>query len=82
MKLFVKNIDRSINEAQLEFLFSKFGEVVNTKIIYDRITWESRGFGFLEMKNKEDALKALQELNGKEVKGRILVVEEYAEKKK
>lgn len=82
MKLFVKNIERSINEAQLEFLFARFGEVVNSKIIYDRITWESRGFAFIEMKNKDDALKAMQEINGKEVKGQELVVEEYIEKRK
>ena len=68
MKLFVKNIERSVNEAQLEFVFAQFGEVVNTKIIYDRITWESRGFGIVEMKNKTDALKALQDVNGKEIK--------------
>ncbi len=82
MKLFVKNIEHSVNEAQLEFVFAQFGEVVNTKIIYDRITWESRGFGIVEMKNKTDALKALQDVNGKEIKGKALLVEEYLERKK
>ena len=82
MKLFVKNIEPSINEVQLEFLFSQHGEVVNTKIIYDRITWESRGFGIVEMKNKADAMKAIENINGKEFKGKALLVEEYVEKRK
>lgn len=82
MKLFVKNIEPSINEAQLEYLFVQFGEVVETKIIYDRITWESRGFGFVEMKNKNDAMKAIINLDGKEVKGKPLKVEEFTDKRK
>ena len=82
MKLFIKNLDRDINELQLEGLFSKFGEVLSTKIIYDTITWESKGFAFLEMAKKEDALKAIETLNGKEVKGRELVVQEAVDKKR
>lgn len=82
MKLFVKNIEPSINEAQLEYLFIPFGEVLKTKIIYDRITWESRGFGFVEMKEKNAALKAILALDGKEIKGKSLVVEEFIDKKK
>ena len=82
MKLFVKNIEPSINEAQLEYLFAPFGEVVQTKIIYDRITWESRGFGFVEMKEKNEAMKALLELDGKELKGKPLKIEEFVDKKK
>ena len=82
MNLFVKNLDRDINEAQLENLFSRFGEVVSTKIIYDKITWESKGFAFLEMANKTDAYKAIDALNGKEIKGRILTVEIAVEKRK
>jgi len=82
LKLFIKNIDGSINEAQLEFLFSKFGEVSNTKIVYDRITWESKGFAFLEMENDEDAKKAIEALNGKELKGKALIVQEAEERRK
>ena len=82
MKLFVKNIEPSINEAQLEYLFAPFGEVVQTKIIYDRITWESRGFGFVEMKEKNEAMKALLELDGKELKGKPLKIEEFVDKRK
>jgi RNA recognition motif-containing protein len=82
VKLFIKNIEPSINEAQLEFLFSKFGEVSNTKIVYDRITWESKGFAFLEMVNDEEAKKAIEALNGKELKGKALIVQEAEERKK
>jgi RNA recognition motif-containing protein len=82
MKLFVKNIERSINEAQLESLFAKFGEVVSVKIIYDTITWESKGFGFIEMAKKAEALKAIESLNGQTLKGRELIVQEAEERRR
>lgn len=82
MKLFVKNIEESINEIQLEALFAPFGEVISTKIIYDTITWESKGFAFLEMLKKENALNAIEALNGKEVKGLELIVQEAVDKKR
>lgn len=81
MKLFVKNIESSINEAMLEFLFAKFGTVEDTKIIYDRITWESKGYGFVDMPDKEEALKAIEVLNGKEIKGKALQVQEAEERR-
>jgi RNA recognition motif-containing protein len=82
MKLFVKNLDHDINEAQLEGLFAQYGEVVETKIIYDTITWESKGFAFIEMAKKPDALKAIEALNGKEIKGRALIVQEAVDKRR
>jgi RNA recognition motif-containing protein len=82
MKLFVKNLDRDINEMQLEGLFAQFGKVVSTKIVYDKITWESKGFAFMEMAKKEDALKAIEALNGKEVRGRELIVQEADDRRK
>lgn len=81
MKLFVKNIERSINELVLESIFAPFGEIVSTKIVYDRITWESRGFGFIEFEKKADALKAIEALNGKELKGKALDISEAIEKR-
>ena len=80
MKLFIKNIDRDINELELESLFAPFGEVISTKIVYDKITWESKGFAFLEMAKKTEAYKAIDALNGKEIKGRPLSVEIAVEK--
>jgi len=82
MKLFVKNIEGSINEAQLESLFAKFGEVVSVKIIYDTITWESKGFGFIEMAKKAEALKVIESLNGQPLKGRELIVQEAEERRR
>ncbi|MDQ3048020.1 MAG: RNA-binding protein [Bacteroidota bacterium] len=82
MKLFIKNLDRDINEMQLEGLFAQFGKVVSTKIVYDTITWESKGFAFMEMLKKDDALKAIEALNGKEIKGRELIVQEAVDKKR
>lgn len=82
MKLFVKNIDREINESQLEGLFAQIGEVVSTKIIYDTITWQSKGFAFVEMAKKEDALKAIEKLNGQSLKGRELIVQEAEERRR
>ncbi len=80
MKLFVKNIEPSVNEVLLEAIFKQFGEVLDTKIVYDRITWESKGFGFVEYKKKEDALKAIEALNGKELVGKKLIVSEAVDK--
>ncbi|MCE9539097.1 MAG: RNA-binding protein [Bacteroidetes bacterium] len=82
MKLFIKNIEKDINEMQLEKLFVQFGEVLSTKIVYDTITWESKGFGFLEMAKKEDGQKAIEALNGKLVKGLELIVQEAEERRR
>lgn len=81
MKLFVKNIHPDINEVALESLFAVYGEILSTKIIYDRADWSSRGFGFVEFSKKVDALKAIEALNGKEIRGKALEVKEAVEKK-
>ena len=73
MKLFVKNIEGSVNEVLLE--------IVDTKIVYDKITWESKGFGFVTFKKKEDAEKAMVGLDGKELVGKKIIVIEAVEKK-
>ena len=83
--IFVKghiiNIEPSVNEVLLESIFKQYGDVKETKIIYDKITWESRGFGFVEFTKKEDAIKAIEGLNGKELIGKKLSVEEAVEKR-
>ncbi len=81
MKLFIKNIDATVNEVLLESIFKQYGDVKDTKIIYDKITWESRGFGFVEFEKKEDAFKAIEGLNGKELVGKKLSVEVAVEKR-
>lgn len=80
MKLFVKNISDEVNEMLLESIFRQFGDIVSTKIVYDRITWESKGFGFVEYEKKDDALKAIEALNGRELVGKKLIVTEAVDK--
>lgn len=63
LNIFVKNLSPRTNEAILEMMFSNYGEVDSVKIIYDRITRESRCFGFIEMPNDDEALKAIAGLN-------------------
>ncbi|MEY4594951.1 MAG: hypothetical protein RIQ47_1361 [Bacteroidota bacterium] len=81
MKLFVKNIADDVNEMLLESIFRQYGDVVSTKIVYDRITWESKGFGFVEFSKKEEAVKAIEGLNGRELVGKKLIVSEAVEKR-
>ncbi len=75
-KLYVGNLsfDTSVND--LETLFGEIGSVQSTNIIEDRDTGRSRGFGFVEMSSKDEAQNAISTLNGKEVDGRELTVNE------
>jgi RNA recognition motif-containing protein len=81
MKLFVKNIHPDVNEVELEGVFAVHGEILSSKIIYDRADWSSKGFGFVEFEKKTDAEKAIVALNGKELRGKALEVKEAVEKK-
>jgi len=80
MNIYVSNISFHTNEDDLRNLFAKFGEVTSAKIIMDRETNESRGFGFVEMQSAEEGNKAIEELNGKEIEGRALSVSVAREK--
>ena len=74
MKLYVGNLPWSVDNSQLEELFSEFGSVISANVITDRDSKRSRGFGFVEMESgAEDAIQAL---NDSEVDGRKLVVNE------
>lgn len=64
MNIFVSNISRSATNFQLNKLFSEYGDVISAKIVIDKITEESRGFGFVEMKELSAAQKAIDSLNG------------------
>lgn len=75
-KLFVGSLAYSATEEQLNELFSSVGTVESAKIITDRETNRSKGFGFVEMSTDEEAQKAIKELNGKELEGRPIVVNE------
>jgi len=67
MNLYIANLDYSINDDFLMEIFSAFGEVTSAKVITDKYTGRSKGFGFVEMTNNEDAQKAIDELNGSSV---------------
>jgi RNA recognition motif-containing protein len=74
MNLFITNISRTVNEDALKALFSEFGEVSSVKIVNDKFTGESKGFGFIEMLNDGQALDAIKKLNNANFFGRNLVV--------
>ncbi len=74
MKLYVGNLDYNLDESQLQRYFEQYGEVASVKIITDKETGESKGFGFVEMADKEGGKKALERMNGSEVNGRRIKV--------
>ncbi len=75
-KLFVGSLPWSVNDAQLEEAFQKHGTVVSAKVIMDRATGRSRGFGFVEMSEPAEAKSAITALNNSELKGRKIIVNE------
>lgn len=74
MNIFVGSLPFSIDEADLRESFEAYGTVNSVKIITDKFTQRSKGFGFVEMENDAEAEKAIQELNGASVEGRTIVV--------
>jgi RNA recognition motif-containing protein len=75
-KLFIGNIEWGATEEDLKELFGQHGEVEEAIIIKDKMSGRSKGFGFITFANEEDADKAMEELNGHELNGRALVVNE------
>jgi RNA recognition motif-containing protein len=75
-KLFVGSLSYSVNDDQLQQAFQAVGTVVSAKVIMDRETGRSKGFGFVEMGSEEEAQKAVATMNGKEIEGRAVVVSE------
>lgn len=73
-RLFVGGLPWSVNDSQLQDLFSKAGTVVSAKVITDRDTGRSKGFGFVEMQSDEEAQKAIDMLNETEIEGRKIAV--------
>ncbi len=76
MNIYVGNLLRNLSEAELKQAFEAYGTVQTASIIKDKITGDSRGFGFVEMPNREEAMKAIASLNGHDLKGRALTVNE------
>ncbi len=76
MNIYVGNLSSETTEDELRQAFEAFGQVESVNLIKDRFTGESRGFGFVEMPSKDEAQKAIDEMNGTDLKGRTLNVNE------
>ena len=76
MNIYVGNLSYGMSEDELRDAFGAFGEVSSVKILMDRETGRSRGFGFVEMPNKSEAEAAIAQLNGKDLGGRALRINE------
>lgn len=74
--LFVGNLPYAMDNDKLAQLFAAAGTVVSAKVISDKYSGRSRGFGFVEMASEEESKKAIEMFNGKDVEGRALVVNE------
>jgi len=74
MNIFVAKLSSRVNEVMLESLFARFGKVESARIVYDRITGESKKYGFVAMPNEEEAERAIEALNEYEWEGKQIVV--------
>ncbi len=72
--IYVGNLDYGVSSEDLQELFEEFGSVASAKVIIDRDTKRSKGFGFVEMENEDEAQEAIEELDGAEYEGRTLKV--------
>ena len=75
-KLYVGNLDFSVTDSSLQEMFAPFGTVDSAKIIMDRDSGRSKGFGFVEMSTDKEAQEAISKLNGSQVEGRAITVNE------
>ncbi len=75
MDLYVSNLSSSVNDSELKSLFAEYGPIISAKIIVDKTTGRSRGFGFVTM-TKENAVKAMNGLNGKYKDGKSMSITE------
>lgn len=76
MNIYIGNLSQQVEEDDLRAAFAAFGEVQSVNIIKDKFSGASRGFGFVEMENKAEAEAAIQELNGSDLKGTRIIVNE------
>jgi RNA recognition motif-containing protein len=81
MNIFCGSLPFSLKEDELRGFFEEYGEVSSVKIITDKFSGRSKGFGFVEMPAEEEARKAISELNGAEVDGRTIVVNESEDRR-
>ena len=76
MNIYVGNLGFDVNESVLREAFEQFGQVAEVRLIMDKYTGKTKGFGFIEMPEKEEAEKAIAEMNEKDFEGRIIKVSE------
>ncbi|CAG0941333.1 hypothetical protein BROC_01401 [Candidatus Brocadiaceae bacterium] len=76
MNIYCGNLPKDLNDNELSDLFTEFGAIKSAKVIKDMFSGESKGFGFVEMNDAAESQKAIDALNGREVKGRRIVVNE------
>ena len=76
MNIFVAKLSFAVNDEDLNELFAEYGEVTSARVIIDKMTGKSKGFGFVEMTDDEAAKKAITELDGCEYDGRVIAVSE------
>lgn len=76
MNIYFGNLSYKVRENDLQGILAEYGEITSCKIIKDRETGRSKGFGFVEMPNDDEAAKVIEELNGAELDGRTMVVKE------
>ena len=74
MNIFIANLNYKVQSEKLQEIFEEYGEVSSAKIIFDRASGRSKGFGFVEMPNDEDANRAMEDLDGVEIEGKAIVV--------
>ena len=76
MKIYVGNLSKDVSDEDLKNAFSPYGQLESSVIIKDKFSGESKGFGFVEVQSVAEGQKAIRELNGKELKGKEIVVNE------
>ncbi len=81
MTIYVSNLSYSITDDHLKNIFTPYGIVSSAKVMIDKFTNKSRGFGFVDMDNNDDANKAITALNGSNFEGRTIIVNEARAKK-
>jgi RNA recognition motif-containing protein len=80
MNIYVGNLQYGVTEDELKELFEEFGEVMSVKIITDKYSGRSKGYGFVEMSNNNEAKKAIESLNEKDLRGRNIRVNQARER--
>jgi len=76
MRIYVGNLPYTVTDEELRDVFGQFGELASAEVIMDKFSGQSKGFGFVEMPNKEDAEEAIRSLNDTNLQGRKLTVNE------